>query len=194
MTVKFKNTEVYISFYFALAITVISFFDKSNSLLFNMFSAMIHESGHFLCMILLGEVPEKLEITPFGMRIERNKVNRMSYNQEILIALSGPCVNFIFAVILLAFRFKEFAYINIIIGSFNMLFCRPLDGSRVLYFLLLSKFSEEKSKRILNAVSFLTVIPVCVMGIFVLMKSGYNFSLLLISIYLLSFLVMKRDT
>lgn len=193
MTVKFKNTEVYISFYFALAITVISFFDKSNSLLFNMFSAMIHESGHFLCMILLGEVPEKLEITPFGMRIERNKVNRMSYKQEILTALSGPCVNFIFAVFLLIFHFKEFAYINIIIGVFNMLFCRPLDGSRVLYFLLLSKFSEERSKKILDTVSFVTVIPVCIMGIYVLMKSGYNFSLLLISIYLLSFLVIKRD-
>lgn len=200
MTVRFKKTEVNISFFFATAVTVISMFDRSNMIILNMLAAICHETGHFLCMILLGEAPERLDITPFGMRIQKRCVNSLSFSGEALCAVAGPAVNFIIAAIFCLIDMhaksvflQKFIFINIIIGILNMLPCQPLDGSRILYFCIVRRLGEEKTEKILKYISAAVILPVAAAGFYVLIKSGYNFSLLLIAGYLSFFLVMKKE-
>lgn len=200
MILRFKNTTVSISFFFALCICLISIFDKSRIVFLNLLSAFLHESGHFLCMTILGETPKKISLTPFGMRIDRAEINSMSFKKEVLIALSGPAVNFLlsgtFLLVQLFFEidFSKFVVINFAIGTLNLLVCEPLDGYRATKYLLLQKISEEKTERILKYSSLVFIFPVAFTGFYVLIKSGYNFSLLLISVYLTSFLFIKQKS
>ena len=151
-------------------------------------------------MNILGETPKKISLKPFGMRIDRSEINSMSFRKEVLIALSGPAVNFLLSGIFLAIQlyfkidFSKFVFINFVIGSLNLLVCEPLDGYRATKYLLLQKISEEKTERILKYSSLVFIFPVAFAGFYVLIKSGYNFSLLLISVFLTSFLFIKQKS
>ena len=198
MELRFKQVKIKISFFFALSICLISLFDKSNMILLNLISAFLHEAGHLSALIILKQKPKEVWLTPFGMRIEQKEINGMSYKNEIIVALAGPAVNFFLSFIffiaelILKIDFSKFIMINLIIGSLNMIICEPLDGYRAMKYFLKNKISEEKTERILNVSSLVFLLPVSVFGFYVLIKSGYNFSLLLISVYLCSFLIFKK--
>lgn len=195
MTVGFCKTKIKISFLFAFSVTVLSVCDRSNLILFNILSAVIHETGHLLSMVIFGETPEKIELTPFGMKIKKNRADSMGFTGEIVTALAGPLMNFMFAGILFTagkvfqLDLSQLMTVNIIIGSLNLLVCEPLDGYRAVKYLMLKKISEEKTEKILKITSLFFIFPVALAGFYVLIKSRYNFSLLLIGIYLCSFLI-----
>lgn len=192
MTVRFKETKVSISFWFAFGITVFLLFDSTKIVLINIISAMLHECGHCIAMIIFKENPKKIEVTPFGMRIRRNAVNKMSFNREIVVALSGPSVNFVIFGVSYFLNFRKVADLNLILGVFNLLPCEPLDGYRVIHFLLLRKLAEEKADKISDLLSAIVIAFVLASGVLIFYRSKYNFSMILVSGYLISFLISKR--
>ncbi len=189
MTIKFKETKIKISFFFALAITLIGIFDKENTVLLSLCAAILHEVGHLCFMILFGEIPKEIDVTPFGIRIERVENSKIGFGKEILCAFAGPFVNLIFAIV---FRGNYFSKINTVIAALNLLPCEPLDGNKILENILLLKFSREKTEKISLLVSCITVFPIAIAGFIVLLESRYNFSLLIISFYLLFFIALKK--
>lgn len=122
----------------------------------------------------------------------------MSFLGETVTALAGPFMNFLLALILFAFqklwgfRLGEIIEINIVLGALNLLICEPLDGYRALKFIMLKKISEEKTEIFLKISSLIVIFPVGVAGFLVLIKSGYNFSLLLVAVYLCSFIIIRQ--
>ena len=75
-----------------------------------MLFAFLHELGHLFSGILLGFKPQSMGINPLGLSI-KFKVKAQDYNERIrkgnilaikklIIALSGPLVNFILAILL----------------------------------------------------------------------------------------------
>lgn len=189
MTIKFKETKIKVSFFFALAITLLGIFDKNNTVLLSLCAAALHEAGHLCVMIFFGEMPREIDVTPFGIRIERIESSKIGFGKEVFCALAGPAVNLILALI---FRGSYFSKINAAIAAFNMLACEPLDGGKILENILLLKFSREKTEKISLLVSCVTVFPVAIVGFVILIKSRYNFSLLIISFYLIFFIALKK--
>lgn len=189
MTIKFKETKIHISFFFGLTVALIGLFDKTGTVFLCLLSGVLHETGHLTVLLLSREKPREIHITPFGMRIERKDENFLSFKKEILCAFAGPFINI---VLFLIFKDTYFSKINLSIAALNLLPCEPLDGSKILENLLNLKLSKSKAEKISFIISCITVFPVSVLGLMILIQSKYNFSLLLISFYLVFFIIMKK--
>src|SRR3989338_4525002 len=91
------------------------------------------------------------------------------------IGLAGPLANFIFAAILsilwrlmpqiepIGFIFKNLAYINVILGVFNLVPIPPLDGSRIMTSLLPAGLSSMYSR--LEPYGFIIVLALVYLGL-----------------------------
>ena len=189
MTIKFKETKICVSFFFALTISVIGIFDKSGYIFLCILSGIFHESGHLAVLLKSRERPKKVCITPFGMRIEREAEGCLSFSREVLCAFAGPLVNLVLSAV---FWKTDFSKINLTIALMNLLPAEPLDGGKILENLLKMKLSFHKAEKITLAVSCITVFPLAVTGFIILFQSRYNFSLLLISFYVIFFIALKK--
>ncbi len=191
MTAEFKETKIEVGFLFALSMTLLSIFDKSGEIFYCLIFAFLHELGHLSVLVFAKEKPKKIVFTPFGIRIERRTNKSLTFTEEALCAFMGPAVNIALAVVFFFLKKEKFFTINLALALLNLLPCEPLDGGKILENLLKTKLTEEKADKILITVSCISVFPVAVLGFLVLLKSRYNFSLLLISFYLIFFIVKK---
>ncbi len=180
------NTKpsVNISFYFAAVLTLSLLLDKTDISLYSILSALLHETGHLTSLFLFKARPKEISFGLFGMRITRG-AKTLSFRQEVLTALAGPFVNIIlFAVFLCCKKTLMFSAVNLALGIFNLLPVKPMDGGEALYFFLCSFCEENRIKRITDITTVLTVIFLTAAGVIVLIKSGYNFMLLVVSVYI----------
>lgn len=199
MCFTIKRCQIKIEYLFFAVITFLLFTDQKGVALLGMAATVLHESGHLIMMLLLKTPVQTIRFHAFGVDIvERNGANR-SYIEDMLIALSGPFANMIFCVgsaILCIFWYHqlvwEFMLVNSTIALFHMLPVESLDGGQALYALLCHRFSHKVSETIVVIVSFFSLLPVAILGFFLLLQSKYNFTLLFLSIYLMCLLVLKR--
>ena len=94
-------------------------------------AAMVHELFHCIAVIAFGGQVLSLSLGVFGAKIE---VSPMSPGREALCALAGPAGSF--SMLLIARHFPETALCGLIQGAYNLLPLYPLDGARVLQYLL----------------------------------------------------------
>ncbi len=191
MTIKFKDTKIRISFFFALTVALIGIFDKTGSVFLCILTGLLHETGHLTVLLLSNEKPREICLSPFGMRIERRSENTLSFKREILCAFAGPLVNLILFFIFFGTYFSK---INLAIALFNLLPCEPLDGGKILENFLRIRMSFEKAEKIILIISCITVFPISVLGFIILFQSKYNFSLLFISFYIIFFIAVKKKS
>lgn len=195
MKFKIFGTEIQITFLFMAFITLLLAVDKSGYAIPMLFAVTAHEAAHLVTMCLLGCNPKAIMLIPASVRIVRD----ISYKtkNEVLISISGPLINlFFFALFYIVFiLFKNeniltFAIINLIIGVFNLLPVNALDGGVVLKKILMLIFKENKANIILNIITVLIGIVIFVLGVFLVLNSR-NFSLIIISLYLLISVLLK---
>lgn len=162
--------------------------------------AALHEGAHIFAVKYCGCEIERLRLLAVGADIKLKNTNTISYKKEFFIAISGPLINLIFVIIMICIQlifgisplFQLFALCNAILFFINILPIMPLDGGRALYSLLLLKTNIVKATYISDLVSLFTIIPVVALGVYILYITGYNFSLLVISIYLLVIFLIKN--
>lgn len=139
-------------------------------------------------MFLSNCKPYKVTVTLFDVAIERR--TDVTYLQDVLITISGPLYNFIFAL-LFTFVYKPLAVSNLLIGLFNLLPVATFDGGQLIKLMLTRRLCDKTTDIILNILSFIFFVPMFCLGLLFLFKSKYNYSLLLISLYLISVLFVK---
>lgn len=189
MTIKCKEIKITVSFFFALTVAVIGITDRTNSALLCLISAILHELGHLCAIYFFKEKPKEIIFTPFGIRIERKENSVLSFPKEAMCAFAGPFVNLILSFIFLNTYFSE---INLAIAFLNLLPCEPLDGSKIMENILKTKMNFYKVEKISLIISCITVFPVAVAGFILLFESKGNFTLLLVSFYLIFFIALKK--
>lgn len=163
-----------------------------------MIFVILHECIHMLVGIVLKIKPMYIEIKPIGCNIAF-QYSIDDYNKKILngsivdlkkiaVYVAGPAFNLIIAF--LCFIFKQkceiislLMYINLMIGTFNLICIYPLDGGRILKSLLQIFLGERKSYTIIHKISnicFVTFIVVCSFLILII----HNWGIILSVIYL----------
>ena len=182
-----------LSLLFPATVVVMLTFDQSGMAAWCVAASAMHETGHFLALVLLGSRPESVTLGVFGMRVVPRPQNRLSYRQNIVVSLAGPAVNLIsFAVLFSVGGWSVPASVHFMLGAMNLMPVEPLDGGQILYQLLALWKDETFAERTAFAVSLCTLAPLAAAGFYVLIDSGYNFTLLMLALYLGLLVIFKR--
>ena len=151
-------------------------------------------------MFLVGNKPETVKFHLIGMNIIRQENIKISTKNEIAISFGGPVVNFVIVsiscVILCFFESQLIltcACINLILMTFNLLPIKSLDGGAILYFLLTQYFEPLVCRRIIRISSALFITMIYLWAIYIFIVSKYNFSLIIIAIFLTISLFQEND-
>lgn len=191
MKFKIKGIDFEITFLFVALITFILTLNAPANVLITVISSLIHEMGHLLAMSAVGNKPQAVRLEITGMNIKREQSIKISTKNELLIALGGPFANaviFIICCFVICFYQSEFlmtvACINLILMLFNLLPVKRLDGGMALYFLLSRWFGTEICSKILQITSIVFILAIYIWGLYIFISNGYNFSVIIIAIYL----------
>lgn len=193
ITFFIKGCRISVSFFFVAAAALLLSLDKSGVAALTFLAAALHEGGHFLMMLRFGVHLSQIRVTPFGIDIEKSRCAERTYQRDALISFAGPLANLLAAAAFSACgsRFFLFATVNLALALFNLLPIEPLDGGQALYSLLCIRRSPERAARAVSIVSFVFLTPLAVLGFWILFRSPWNFSLLLVCVYLMFLLVVK---
>jgi len=186
MKLNFGKTILRINISFAAAVTLTLIIDESGLCAAALFCCVIHELGHIICLYILGEKPKLIELSFYGVKLERNN-DCLSFSENIALYLSGPAANFVLSsVFFIAGKnqgVKTAAVISLCVGIFNMLPCQPLDGGNLLELALSGFTDEEKCRKICFFVSVAVIMPMLICGFLLLFRNG-NITLFAVSGYL----------
>lgn len=196
MRFRFLGTEIYISFLFAAMIALMLATDRTGMALPTLFAIFMHESGHLFCMWVTDSAPNAIRLIPASVQI-RSSIG-VSYKKDIAVALCGPTVNFVLFLVLYfnyaAFGNKMVLYyslLNLIIGAFNMLPVKGLDGGTILYSMLAKRLDLNRACLIMRMVTFIIALAVLALAIIMSVKGKLNISVYIIAIYLFITSLMK---
>lgn len=199
MTFSIFGIKIEISFLFICLISSFVIIESSNLLVWGLSSALLHELGHILVMILVGHKPSKITFNVFDIDIKDNSRNNRDYKEDIFILLGGPTANFLIVAVLWVLyvncKNEDILILiteNLFLGIFNIMPIESLDGGQILYIYLSNKLQQDKALMVLELISFLVLLPLAAIGFYILLVSKYNYSLLLLSCYLMGIILIKR--
>lgn len=165
------------------------------------FAALMHEAGHIFTIVAVRGRVSHVRLMPFGIDIKLQSRHSLSYRQDILTALSGPFVNlFLLIIFIVLNRFLPTssrlitygAVSNLGLFAVNILPALPLDGGYALEAFCHMHFSYRTAKALLFISTLVVTALLFGAGLALLAVTGYNASLLFISVYLVLFLFLKH--
>jgi len=126
-----------------------------------LFAAVCHELGHYLTLRSLGGRVEAIRIGILGAEIRLADRPTLSYGREMLAVAAGPCTNLVLGL-MLAWGGRDmselyiFSGAHLVLGAFNLLPVRPLDGGCGLYLLCAWLLGPDRGDRIVRVTGILT--------------------------------------
>lgn len=192
MTVELPSTLVKIDPSFAGLICLMLIFCQQRTVVMSAVCSVCHECGHLAAMWFYGDVPEKITVSAFGMRIDR-RCSSLSYKNEAVVCMGGIAVNIIAAVIFFGIYFccgfitaVEIALINILIAVVNMIPVGMLDFSSALRCMLYIKYDVKKAHSISDGISLAFLIVFIIMSIAYCIFIRVNISLVAVTLYMVT--------
>jgi stage IV sporulation protein FB len=192
--IKFKIHPLFYIFGLYYAIT-----GKIFIFLIYTITALVHEMGHFMQAEKLGYSMQKITLMPYGAIITGN-ISGLKFKDETLLALAGPLLNLVIALFFTAvwWVFPEvYAFTDVVVSAnltlalVNFIPAYPLDGGRILFSVIASKYGENKALKITRGAGF--VFCVSLIGLFIYSCfTAINISILFFAIFVLAGLSYKH--
>lgn len=182
---KIKGITVRFTFLFFAVMTVFLLMDTSGLSFWGFVAAIIHECGHIIMFLLLGNKPKKIAFEVSGISILKENTYT-AYWKDILIIMAGPCTNLLMAFLLLHNNpYSINGFLHLGVGCFNLLPIKVLDGGELLMLLLSIKYDSVRAERIVLFISYVIIIPILAAGLFIALSDSHNLTLVVTGIYLL---------
>lgn len=188
MKLRIAELDVYIGYEAVAAMTAVLLLDRGNRVMCCFLAALLHELGHIVMMLLSGVGISGIRLRLFDVLIMADEPE--SFGADVLITLGGVFSNIIFALLFLPFSVK-LSVPNLALAVFNILPIMSLDGGHLLYICMAKRFGPRACRNALRLTTFVFVLPLMTAGLYILFNSGYNYSLLAISLYLFTVLLLK---
>ena len=151
-------------------------------------SILLHEAGHLCVMAIFGIGIESVTLLPVGIDIKRRQ-KYISYPKELILALAGIAVNL--SVFFIFRKYEFFAYTNLLYALINLIPIKGLDGGNALEAFLLSVCEYERAERTARAVSFVFLVFLWMLGVYILFVLNGNISIFALSVFLFISTIMK---
>ncbi|MCR5636940.1 MAG: hypothetical protein K6F76_07185 [Clostridiales bacterium] len=183
-----------ISYPFAALLALALLFDNDGRISCCILAAALHEAAHIAAMLVFGNTRVNIDLRLLDFKITDTASHNRSDLQNMIISLTGPLIN-----ILMYFLFGKtgiwliLGEANLALGIFNAVPLLNFDGGRILYILLRRFFSEQVCAKILNVIAFAALLIMYNFAIGVIINTGYNFSLLIVCVYLTLLLIFKGE-
>lgn len=156
-----------------------------------MAACALHEWGHYAAVRLMGGQILRLRLSAVGGEMQLSSRRVLSYSRELTAVLAGPAANLAVAFLVSTLTRSGgetaflFAGLNLVIGIFNLLPAYPLDGGRVIKLLICILWSPEAAEHAVRVLTYITALVMLAAGGILLWKTGFNFTLLMVSLWIL---------
>ncbi len=156
---------------------------------------LIHECAHMCIGLILHLKPKTIEIEPFGFGIILEDYDATD-KKRIIIALAGPVINFITAIIFMVSRIETKDLVvnsNVLLALFNLLPMYPLDGGRILKALLRIKSNGITADEITNkTANILMILVTAIASVLILVYKNIGIFLIILYLWILRIKENKR--
>ena len=193
-----KHIYVHILTFVLIAVCV--FLGKAYELLSVYGVMLLHELAHLFAAVCIGLKISHMTLYPFGVNLKLKNKLVCSIADEIILYSAGPLVNAV-AALLVAFLYAhtpsyklQYLYIsNIMLFITNLIPATPLDGGIILKKLLVYKLGTRSAQIIIRCISAVFAALFLVAGVYAVYVTGYNFSILLMSVLLIGNLFTQKE-
>lgn len=120
-------------------------------------AAALHEAGHALVLRILGIPIAQIRLGICGAEMTYDG-RLLSYGGELLAVLAGPGVNFLCGAALSAAGLPAAAGAHWLLGGFNLLPVRPLDGGRAMHLVLCWLLGPSLGERLTCGIGGMTAL------------------------------------
>lgn len=157
------------------------------------FSMLLHELGHITAAALCGIRTDTFTISVLGFSAGI-QISRCSRKEAVFIYSAGPVLNLLIfstASILEWVLPGQQEYISLLsmsslfMGLFNLLPVMPLDGGQLIYELLSGGIGSNKAGRAVRALAWTASAVLTAAGVYQLIITTYNPSLVIIGLYIM---------
>ena len=180
---KLGRLEVGIDFFFVALVTFFLLTDSSGISVIALLACLIHETGHLIVFLLAGYVPQSLTFELGGIRLQKPE-QELSPWREVLVQLAGSAANFSVFFLLIGSigqisGWSIFAVTHLVLGIFNLLPLRGLDGGK-LAALFFGRFFPERTAYLICSVLDLTcLVLLSAAGVFLFFRNPRSVTLLM---------------
>lgn len=186
-----KTCRLTFSVYFLVLLTCMLALDSTGLTALALFCAAMHELGHFFVLALFHIRIRAISFHVFGVDIDADEGNQLSYRQEAVLALAGVAANFLLcAAMLPCWHLRVWTgpaqaifTVSLFLALFNLLPVGSLDGGRALEALVCAHATPQTAANILQICSVLILLPAGTFGFWLLIHA-HNITLLAAAIYL----------
>lgn len=194
-----KLGKLYIHFLTIAMFIVFTLNDHMPELCASYFSMLLHELAHFAAAAAIGLKASHIALYPFGVNLKLKNKLTARVSEDIILYLSGPAVNIMLALISRYFinTFSDIGYmmyrINICLFVMNVMPILPLDGGCVCKRVLSGWIGVYRAGIVLKWIGVIIASVLFFAGIYIIKKTGYNYSVIIIAVFLIGNVFTQRE-
>lgn len=156
-------------------------------------SALIHELGHILSLVILKKSFSLPRLVSSGFRIKTDAP--LPYREEILVCACGPLINLIFFMFFM-YEMPDFSVINLATAISNLLPLPGYDGYKILSDVIAIRKNDESVEKIMPHVTVFISALAVFLSLFLILhfNGGYWIFAVFFLVLLRKILFFQKDT